>query len=399
MPNFSYRAYDRNGNAVAGQINAAGEREAVQSLKTSGLFPIEVKRPAAGREGRASGRVPAGALAAFTRQLATLVAAGTSLTEALSVLAENTEIPKLRSTVLDIKESITGGSSLARALEEKKEVFTPFYRGLVLAAEASGSLESVLPRLADYLETRARINVEVRAALTYPALMTLVGASVVFFLFIFVIPKIARIFSDTGAELPLITVLLLSMADLVAAYWHVMIAGGGAAAWFMARQLKRPRGKALLDALLLRLPWFGPIAASFHIASLARTLGSLLKGGVQLLKALEITAEVVDNSVYRNILKAAIKDCSGGAPLSASLKNSGVLPPVVVHMIGVGERSGNLDEMLIRTAEAYDSEFQNGVKKSLALLEPALILIMGMVVGFIVLAMLLPIFELNQVIR
>lgn len=399
MPTFRYRAYDRGGNPVAGQINAAGEREAVQSLKTSGLFPVEVKRPSASARGRVSGRVSAGALAAFTRQLATLVAAGTSLTEALSVLAENTEAPKLRSTVLDIKESITGGSSLAKALEERKEVFSPFYRGMVLAAEASGSLEGVLPRLADYLETRARINAEVRAALTYPALMTLVGASVVFFLFVFVIPKIARIFTDTGAELPLITVLLMRTADLVGGYWHVMAAGGGAALWAALRQAKRPRGKALLDKLLLRLPWFGPIVSSFHVASLARTLGSLLKGGVQLLKALEITAEVVDNQVYRGVLFAAVKDCSGGAPLSASLRSSGALPPVVVHMIGVGERSGNLDEMLIRTADAYDAEFENGVKKSLALLEPALILVMGLVVGFIVLAMLLPIFELNQVVH
>lgn len=399
MPNFAYKAYDKGGNPVSGHINAAGEREAVQSLKTSGLFPTEVKRPSPRASGRSSGKVSTGALAAFTRQLSTLIAAGTSLTEALSVLAENTEAPKLRSTVLDVKESITGGSSLAKALDEKKEVFSPFYRGLVLAAEASGSLESVLPRLADYLETRARINAEVRAALTYPALMTFVGASIVFFLFIFVIPKIARIFTDTGADLPLITVLLMRTADLAASYWHVMIAGGAAAAWLAARQARSPRGKAILDRMLLGLPWFGPIAASFHVATLTRTLGSLLRGGVQLLKALEITAEVVDNQVYRNILAAAVKDCAGGAPLSASLRNSGTLPPVVVHMIGVGERSGTLDEMLIRTADTYDAEFENGVKKSLSLLEPALILVMGIVVGFIVLAMLLPIFELNQVIR
>jgi len=398
MPNFSYRAYDRAGSQVAGTINAAGAKEAVQELKNTGLYPTEVNA-SGGVSGARKGRVRADALAVFTRQLATLLASGTSLTEALSVLSENTENQKLSSVVLSLRESIAGGSSFAKALEVHFDVFSPMYRGLVVAAEASGSLESVLPRLADYFEKRAKIASEVRAALTYPALMTFVGISVLGFLFVFVIPKITRIFEETGAALPFITLILLWTADLIGSYWHITIATLSALGWLAMRKARTARGIEFLDNLILKLPWFGPMVLSFYVASFSRTLGSLLKGGVHLLKALEITADAVGNQNFRKMIGAAVKDCTGGAALSASLKATGLLPPVVVHMIGVGERSGSLDDMLLKTADAYDAEFENGVKKSLSLLEPILILVMGLVVGFIVLAMLLPIFELNQVIR
>ncbi len=398
MPNFSYRAYDRAGSQVAGTINAAGVKEAVQELKNTGLYPTSVDE--AGLKGHAvKGKIKAGVLAAFTRQLATLLSSGTSLTEALAVLSENTGNPRLSSVVLGLKESIAGGSSFAKALEAHADVFSPMYRGLVIAAEASGSLEGVLPRLADYLEKRAKITAEVRAALTYPALMTFVGISVLGFLFVFVIPRITRIFEETGAALPFITVVLLWIAGLVGSYWHAGIALLGGLGWLAWRKARSPKGARLIDNLALRLPWFGPIVMSFYVASFSRTLGSLLKGGVQLLQALDITAEAIGNNRFREMIGAAVKDCTGGSALSTSLKASGLLPPVVVHMIGVGERSGSLDDMLHKTADACDAEFENGVKKSLSLLEPVLILVMGVVVGFIVLAMLLPIFELNQVIQ
>ena len=301
--------------------------------------------------------------------------------------------------IQSLKESISGGSSFAKALEEHPDIFTPLFRGLIVSAEASGSLDTVLPRLADYLEKRARIAAEVKAALTYPALMTIVGITVLGFLFIFVIPKIARIFEETGTPLPFITVVLLWTTGMAAKYWHILLAGTAGAVWIAARELKRGRGMEDIDRLALKLPWVGPIVMSFQVATMTRTLGSLLKGGVQLLTALELTKEVTGSLVFKNMLSSAVQDCAGGTPLSMSLRNSSVLPPFAVHMISVGERSGALDEMLLKAADSYDSEFENGIKKSLNLLEPSLILIMGVVVGFIVLAMLLPIFELNQVIR
>jgi general secretion pathway protein F len=400
MPTFSYKAYNRGGGQVAGSIEAAGPKEAAQSLKNTGLYPTEVKE--AGREaGKAlfGQRVSPGALAAAARQLATLISTGTSISEALQVLAENTDNQKLRAILLETKDSVLGGSSLSKALSANPDVFSPLFRGLVQAAEASGSLDQVLPRLADYLEKRARIRSEVRAALTYPALMTIVGAAVLAFLFIFVIPKISRIFEDTGTKLPFVTVLLLWITGIVRSYWPFLLGAAGGAYWFLMRRSRSARGREIKDRLLLKLPWFGAIVLSFHMANLTRTLGTLLKGGVQMLKAIEICREALDNKVFDKVLDAAAKDCAEGSSLSASLKKSALVPPLVCHMISVGERSGNLDEMLLKTAESYDAYFEDGVKRSLSLMEPVLILAMGLVVGFIVLAMLLPIFELNQTIR
>jgi general secretion pathway protein F len=400
MTTFSYKAYNKGGGQVAGNIEAAGPKEAAQSLKSTGLYPTEVKE--AGKEAGKTlfgQRVSPGALAAAARQLATLISTGTSISEALQVLAENTDTPRLRAILLETKDSVLGGSSLSKALSTNPDVFSPLFRGLVQAAEASGSLDQVLPRLADYLEKRARIRSEVRAALTYPALMTIVGAAVLAFLFIFVIPKISRIFEDTGTALPFITVILLWMTDIVRSYWPFLLGAAGAAYWFLMRSSRSERGREMKDRLLLKLPWFGAIVLSFHMANLTRTLGTLLKGGVQMLKALEICREAIDNKVFDKVLDVAAKDCAEGSSLSASLKKSALVPPLVCHMISVGERSGNLDEMLLKTAESYDACFEDGVKRSLSLMEPVLILAMGLVVGFIVLAMLLPIFELNQTIR
>lgn len=400
MPTYSYKAYNRGGGQVAGSIEAAGPREAAQSLKNTGLYPTEVRE--AGKEARKSlfgQKISPSALAAASRQLATLISSGTSISDALQVLAENNDNALLRSVLLATRDAVQGGSSFSKALAAHPEVFSPLFRGLVQAAEASGSLDQVLPRLADYLEKRARIRSEVRAALTYPALMTVVGASVLAFLFIFVIPKISRIFEDTGTALPFMTVVLLWMTDVVRTWWPALLASFALSLWLLKRRAGSERGRELRDSLLLRLPWFGPIVLSFHMANLTRTLGTLLKGGVQMLKALDICAEAIDNRVFGRVLEAAAKDCAEGSSLSASLRKSTLVPPLVCHMIGVGERSGNLDEMLLKTAESYDAAFEDGVKRSLSLLEPVLILAMGLVVGFIVLAMLLPIFELNQTIR
>lgn len=399
MPTFNYKAYNRGGAQVAGSIEAAGRKEAAQALKGTGLFPTEVVEAGSRKGALLGSRVSPGALAAASRQLATLVSSGTSIPEALQVLAGNTESAPLKAVLLETREGVLGGSSLSRALEKNPSVFPPMFRGLVQAAEASGSLDEVLPRLADYLEKRARIRTEVRAALTYPALMTVVGACVLGFLFMFVIPKISRIFEDTGARLPYITTVLLWMTGVVRSYWYAILGVTGAAAWLLRRKSRSARGREIMDALLMKMPWFGRIVVSFHVANLTRTLGTLLKGGVQMLRALEICRDALDNTVFARILDEAIKDCTEGGSLSASLRKHAFVPPLVAHMASVGEKSGNLDEMLLKTADSYDAAFEDGVKRSMSLLEPVLILAMGLVVGFIVLAMLLPIFELNQTIR
>lgn len=399
MSTFRYRAYNEAGKSVAGTIDASGFNEAVRLLKETGLFPVDVEKAAARRRWFDLEGVSSRLLALTTRQLATLLSSGTSLSEALAILAANTPNAKLKDIIVKVNESVTGGSSLARALEPYPDVFSSFYRGLVMAGEASGSLDRVLPRLADYLETRAKIADDVKAALTYPALMTLVGAGVLTFLFIFVIPRITRIFEDTGSALPFITVVLIRLANVLGRWWPLIFISIGASVWAGSRRLKSGGCKELADRLVLRLPWFGPLATGFYVSTLARTLGSLLNGGVGLLKALDITSEVVGNTVFKAALTDAREECMGGASLSSSLKKHWAIPPIAAHMVNVGERSGTLGDMLLKTAEAYELEFNSGVKRTLNLLEPLLILAMGLAVGLIVLAILLPIFELNQIVR
>jgi general secretion pathway protein F len=398
MPTYRYRAYDRSGSAVAGDIEAAGEKAAVESLKKTGLFPIDVTSSApAGR--RLFKGISAATLALATRQLAVLLKTGTNLTEALGVLADNLADERLKAIILTVKASVLEGATLARALEAHPEVFSPFYRGLVSSGEATGALDKVLTRLADHLETRARIVRDLKTALIYPALMSLVGAGVLAFLFIFVIPKITRIFADTDSTLPLVTIILIGITDAVRYYWPLIIAAG-VFGWLLFRRYRAaPWVSERLDALPLRLPLVRTLAVNFYISNLTRTLGSLLSGGVHLLRALEITGQAVNNSVFTRIINDAIKDCTEGAPLSTALKKHAEIPPMTVHMISVGERGGNVDEMLLKTADVYEEEFTAGLTRAVTLMEPLLILAMGVVVGFIVLAILLPIFELNQIIR
>ncbi|MBZ0220488.1 MAG: type II secretion system F family protein [Candidatus Methylomirabilis sp.] len=396
MATYRYRAYDNRGKLASGKMEASGRNDALQRLKGLGLHPVEVKEAEAAGKGR---KVPTGDLALATRQLSTLLASGTSLTEALSVLTGNMDNERLKTVFGDIREAVTGGSSLSGALLRHPHIFSPFYRGLVASGEASGSLERVLPRLAAELESRARLITEMRAALAYPLLMLLVGAGVLAFLFVFVIPKITRIFEDTGGSLPFITVLLIRTAELISGYWPVFIAFGVAAYFGVRRTSKSGRGRERIENLALDLPFAGKLIALFYLSAFTRTLGSLLAGGIQLLKALEITKEVVGHTAFRKAIDEAASDCAGGMALSTSLAKCGRIPPLVIHMIKVGEKSGSLDDMLLRAAEGYEAELQAGIKKTMSLIEPALILAMGAVVGFIVLTILLPIFELNQVIR
>ncbi len=344
MPTFRYRAYDSSGRTVAGVIEAMGPRDATQRLRKAGLFPASLdaeKAEGGGLFGK--NRVDASSLALTTRQLGTLLASGSPLSEALGAVAENTTDPFLSSVLLQVKDSVSGGASLVKALEEHPKVFSGFYRGLVAAGEASGALDSVLLRLSDYLESRARFIQEARAALTYPILMIIVAVSVVFFLFLFVMPKITRIFADTGAALPFVTRMLIWMTNLVSSYWYVMVLFVLLLVWGAGRIIGLPKARRVRDRLLLKMPWVGPILTEFYISNFTRALGSLLKGGVPLLRALEITRGILDNSVFHSIIDDAVKDCAGGAALSTSLKKHGAVPPIVIHMMSVGERSGRLD--------------------------------------------------------
>ncbi len=267
------------------------------------------------------------------------------------------------------------------------------------AGEETGNLESVMSRLADYREARERVYEKVKTALIYPALMTVVGVAVLSFLLIFVIPKITTIFKDTKTALPFITVVLLWATSILRRFWPILLIAAAALPFVLQRLSRRPAGKALMDRLVLKIPVVGKIIRKFYYSTMARTLGSLLEGGVPLLTALDMTGRVLNHTLFQRAFERAARDVTEGGDLSKTFASSGVLPGMIVYMTAIGEKSGQLPEMLLKVADTYEREFNTSVERGLALMEPLLILAMGMAVGFIVLAILLPIFELNQIVR
>ncbi len=398
MSIFNYNAYNANGRRVAGSLDAVGVKDAAQRLKKEGLYPLKISE--AGLEKWIGKKVSAYELALMTRQFASLLSSGATLPDALGVLAKEEKNKRLKAVLLHVRDEISEGSSLSNALGGYPEIFSGIYTGMVAAGEAGGSLDIVLQRLSDYLEVRHRVVRDVQSALTYPIFMTVVGAGVLLFLFVFVIPKITAIFEGTKNPLPLITIILLWFTDFIGHYWYLLIAGGAAGTWGIKFFIKRPSGKALIDRLLLKIPYIGSHITHFHINTMTGTLGSLLKGGIPMLKSLEMTKGVLNHTVFNKVIDMAIGDVIGGASLSASIKKSeALIPPVVCHIITVGEKGGNLSDMLLKVSETYRQEFEFGIKRGLSLLEPLMILFMGIVVGFIVIAILLPMFELNRIIR
>jgi general secretion pathway protein F len=398
MSIFNYNAYDASGRRVNGSLDAIGVRDAVQRLKKDGLYPLKIAE--AGMEKGIGKKVSSHEIALTTRQLASLLSSGATLSDALGVLSKEEKNKRLKTVLFHIRDEISEGNSLSNALSGYPDIFSGIYTGMVAAGEAGGSLDIVLQRLSDYLEVRHRVVSDVQSALTYPIFMSIVGIGVLLFLFVFVIPKITAIFEGTKNPLPSITVILLWITNFIRYYWYLLIAGGIGGTWGIRFFIKRPSGKAAMDRLLLKIPYVGSLMLHFYIVTLTGTLGSLLNGGIPMIKALKMTKGVLNHTVFNEVIDRAIADVISGTSLSASIKkNEDVMPPVVCHIITVGEKGGNLSDMLLKVSETYRQEFESGIKRGLSLLEPVMILIMGMVVGFIVIAILLPIFELNQIIR
>ncbi len=404
MPIFNYRAYNNLGKEVSGTIEASGVKDAASRLKKEGLFPHDLSLEEKKRDilARLRSLVPSGSameLASVSRQLSTLLSSGASLHDALEILVKETEKSSISASLVDVKEKLAGGSSFARALDAQAGVFPQMYCRMVEAGEETGNLESVMTRLADYLEARERVYEKVKTALIYPTLMTIVGAGVLSFLLIFVIPKITTIFEDTKTALPLITVILLGFTSVLRRFWPIILIAFVALPFVLSRLTRMPAGKAVKDRLILRIPVVGKIVRRFYYSTMARTLGSLLESGVPLLTALDMTGRVLNHTLFEKVFENAARDVTEGGDLSKSFAASGALPGMVVYMTSIGEKSGQLPEMFLKVAETYEREFNTSVERGLALMEPILILLMGAAVGFIVLAILLPIFELNQIVR
>ncbi len=391
MPIFQYKGYRTDGSEVAGTIEANSQKDAVLRLKESGLYPKNVEESIYKKRFGVFRKYDASLLPAITRQLSTLLSSGVTLMEALgSVSEENRGFWK--NMLITIKENVAAGSSLSKALEDYKSIFPEFYVNMVAAGEASGNLDMVLEQLAGFLEAQDSLKSKIRMSMIYPVFMICIGFVVLSFLFAFVVPKITRIFKDTQSALPFITVVLITVSNIFQNYWWILT-GALLAGVYGIRRLQE-RNRLFIDRLILRLP--GNILQSLYFGRFARTLGFLLEGGLPVLRALELSAKSIGNKVIETKVFDAGRRVAEGARLSASLEG---FPPVLLQLISTGERSGHLVDVLKNAAGSYEEEFSRRVQKALSLLEPVMILCMGMIVGFIVLAVLLPIFQLNQLIK
>lgn len=405
MPVFEYIAIDAAGKRVKGMLDADTAVSARQKLREMELMPTQVgettKAVKPARETTLAdllARPKTADIALFTRQLAVLLQAGMPLIDAFNAVLEQIDNKRLVKVVYQIKETISEGASLSGALEQHTRYFPRLYINMVKAGESSGALEVVLFRLADFMDKQLALRRRVGSALIYPALMMLVGFGVLFFLMTYIIPTITKIFSQFNRALPTPTIVLISVSAFMRAYWWAIFAALVLAALMVVQYRRTEGGRARWDRMKLAVPIFGKLNRKMAVARFVRTLGTLTQSGVNLLDSLEIVKSIVDNQVISLALAQAQDGVRRGEALAASLKRSGVFPPVVIHMIALGERSGQLEDMLISVADTFDDEVETTLSGLVSLLEPAMIVLMAAVVGFVVLAMLLPIFDMNSII-
>lgn len=404
MGAFEYVALDNSGKEKKGVLEGDTARQVRQQLRDQGWMPLDVSESServsqTGQEKIKFRRsISATDLALITRQLATLVRAGLPLEETLQAAAQQTEKARLQSMLLAVRSRVMEGHTLATGLGDFPHVFPEIYRTTVSAGEQSGHLEVVLERLADYTENRQQMQSKIQLALFYPALLTLVAVGVVIGLMTFVVPQVVQVFDNIGQELPALTKTLIAMSDFLRSYGFVMLIllalAGGGLAWL----LKKEGPKRRFHEILLRLPLIGRLERGVNAGRFARTFSIVTASGVPVLDGLRIASEVMSNLPMRESVEEATRMVREGASIYAAMDKSGYFPPMMVHLIASGEASGKLEEMLERAATNQEREIETLISAVMGLFEPILILVMGAVVLIIVLAILLPIFNLNQLV-
>jgi general secretion pathway protein F len=406
MPAFEYQALKPNGKKEHGVLEADTERQIRQQLRERGLAPLEVNPVLKKTEKheRRSGFVinrgiSAGDLSLLTRQIATLVRSGSPLADVLATTSQQTEKPRIKSIILAVRSRIVEGHSLADSLAEFPSVFPSLYRATVSAGEQSGHLDAVLERLADYTESRQALSQQVSMALFYPAILILMAIMVLAVLMGYVVPQVVQVFENTGQELPILTRILIMLSDWVRAYGIFAFIGFVIAVIAFLRALKKEAFRQRFDRQVLRLPLIGKLARGLNAARFSRTLSILAGSGVPILQAMDIASQVIPNIPMRKAVEVATERVREGSTISSALQKSTLFPPMTVHLIASGESSGKLEEMLERSAEHQEKETSATISMVLNLFEPILIVVMGGIVLTIVIAILLPIFELNTLVK
>lgn len=408
MPVFEYSALDVTGKKIQGIVDADSLTAARQKIRHNGQYPVDIKEANRKKVGRTKGAFPAiqfgkkikqQEIHVATRQLATLLDAGIPLINALNGLIEQTANKNLQKILAQIKDTVNEGNSLTKALEEHPKLFSRIYINMVRAGEASGSLDVVLERLAEFGEAHEALKSRIKAALIYPIFMAIVGSLVLFALITFIVPSITQVFEGTEKALPLPTTLLIAFSDFLQSYWWLLLFVLSSVILGLRIFINRPKGRRLWDKLKLNLPMLRDLNTKIAAARFGRTMGSLLQSGVPLTASLQIVKNILNNVILADVLTAACDELEKGRSLSQILRESKWFSPMLIQMIAVGEQSGALEKMLGKVADNYEKEVESKIMSLTALIEPVMILFMGLVVSFIVVSILLPIFEMNQLIR
>jgi type II secretion system protein F len=408
MPGFEYKGLEvASGKAVKGYRDADSPKALRALLRRDGIL-LTLATPESERNARAKRdiqllgflyRPSASDVAVLTRQLATLVRAGVPLVESISALVDQVEKESLVRILTDVSENLKEGTAFATCLGAHPKVFPPLYVNMVAAGEASGTLEAVLERLADFMEGQARLKGKLISALAYPVLMTVIATLLVGALMVGVVPKVTSMFASMNQELPWYTALLIFVSDSLAHYWWLIIGVISLAVYSFKRWRATPKGRMIWDRFMLRVPIFGRLNLLVAVARFSRTLATLLASGVALLQAMDIVKSVLGNVQLEAVVKTAISSIREGESIAEPLKRSGYFPPMVTHMIAVGEKSGQLEQMLDNVSRAYEADVETRITTLTSLLEPLIIVVMGGMVAFIAMAIIMPLVQMNQLVQ
>lgn len=395
MAKWVYTGKTTNGKEVTGEVEAESKGDVQVLLRKKRIRLETVKRKqGSGLFAGMGGGVPLKDLARFTRQFSAMTSAGLPLIQCLDILAEQTEHPALKAAIQQVAADIQGGGTLADSLSKHKKIFSELYCQMIAAGEAGGILDTILMRLAEYQEKADALRRKIKGAMTYPIIVAIVAVVAVAVLMIFVVPIFANMFSESGHALPLPTRIVMGISDFMRDWFMLIIMAAGIGAFAFARYYKTEKGRLQFDGFLLRSPVFGDLERKSCVSRFTRTLGTLLNSGVSIIDALQVTARTAGNKVLEQGIYRTLESISGGQTIADPLKATGVFPPMVIQMIAVGERTGGLSDMLIKISDFYDDEVDAAVDTLTSLIEPMVIVVLGSIIGGVLVAMYLPMFEM-----
>ena len=399
MPVFNYTARTLTGELQSGSIDLPSENEVVAHLRKNRMIVVKVQQAPKDIKISFGGGVSTHDIVIFTRQFATMINSGLPLVQALDILAEQTENPKLKEVTKAVVYDVESGHTLADALRKHPKAFSDLYVNMVAAGEAGGILDTILLRLATFMEKNDVLVRKVKGAMIYPSVIFSVAGLCVMVLLIFVIPVFQQMFSSIGQQLPLPTRIVIGMSDILKGYWWLIGGAIAAIVFGLRRYYATPTGRLNLDKVLLAMPVLGDVIRKSSVSRFTRTLGTLIASGVSILDGLEITAKTAGNRVIHDAVMESRNSIAGGETIAAPLQKSKVFPPMVISMIAVGEQTGGLDEMLSKIADFYDEEVDAAVENLLAAMEPIMIVFLGGIVGGMIVAMYLPIFSMINTVQ